>query len=298
MRTNMSATISVNDHPISVKNLDKVFWPEDGFTKADIMNYYASIWPYLAPHLEGRPVSLVRYPEGIKGDFFYQKDVPEPPPWVYTVPIQSEERIVNYAVINNLETLIWSVNLGCIEVHPWLSTTANLDFPTDVIFDLDPMEPAVFSDAVKIAQMIRVIVAELNLKAFPKISGATGLHIYLPLIRKYSFKQTGAFVKRIGELIINTVPELATNERNVSKRNGKVYIDHLQNIKGKTIASVYSLRPFPGAPVSIPVTWEELADVHPGMFNIRNASERLKETGDYFTSLLHLRQELPESMLN
>lgn len=293
----MQSTILVNDHQVPVKNPDKVFWPDDAYTKADIMKYYTSIWPYLAPHLEGRPVSLVRYPDGINSAFFYQKDIPDPPPWVSTVPIESEERIINYAIINNLETLIWSVNLGCIEVHPWLSTVPNLDYPTYVIFDLDPMEPAVFSDAVKIAHFIRILLSELRLEAFPKISGATGIHIYLPLKSRYSFKQTSLFVKNIGEIIINSFPELATNERKVSRRSGKVYIDHLQNLKGKTIASVYSLRPFRGAPVSIPTTWDELTDVHPGMFNIDTAPERIKKMGDYFSPLLYLQQELPTSLI-
>ena len=293
----MQSTILVNQHQVPVKNPDKVFWPEDGYTKADIIQYYASIWPYIAPHLKGRPVSLVRYPEGINGKFFYQKDPPRPPAWVNTVPIQSEDRIINYAMVNNLETLIWSVNLGCIEVHPWLSTVINLDLPTYLIFDLDPMEPAVFSNAAKIAQFIKTLLSELNLKAFPKISGATGIHIYLPLAQNYSYKQTSNFVKQLGAVIIEAFPELATNERKISNRNGKVYIDHLQNLKGKTIASVYSLRPLPGAPVSIPITWDELSDVHPGMFNILTAPERIKATGDYFKPLLHLKQKLPDSFL-
>lgn len=293
----MQSTVLINQHQVPIKNPDKIFWPDGRYTKADIMKYYASIWPYLAPHLQKRPVSLVRYPEGINGAFFYQKDVPNPPPWVNTVPIQSGDRIINYAMINNLETLIWSVNLGCIEVHPWLSTIVNLDFPTYLIFDLDPMEPAVFSDAVKIAQFIRVLLSELKLKAFPKISGATGIHIYLPLEQKYSYEQTSAFVKQIGSIIIEAFPELATNERKVSNRGGKVYIDHLQNLKGKTIASVYSLRPLPGAPVSVPVTWEELSDVHPEMFNIHTAPERIETTGDYFSPLLNLKQELPDSLI-
>ncbi len=293
----MQSTILLNEHQVPIKNPDKVFWPDDGYTKADIMRYYASIWPYLAPHLEGRPVSLVRYPEGIANSFFYQKDIPDPPSWVKTVPIQSEGRIINYALINNLETLIWSINLGCIEVHPWLSTINNLDCPTYVIFDLDPMEPAVFSDAVKIAQFIRILLHELKLEAFPKISGATGIHIYLPLNKGYSFKQANSFVKNLGKIIINAFPELATNERKVSQRGGKVYIDHLQNLKGKTIASVYSLRPFRGAPVSIPVTWDELTAVHPGMFNINTAPERIEKIGDLFNPLLHLQQDLPDSLL-
>lgn len=293
----MTPSVGINQNHLQIKNIDKVFWPEEGYTKGDIINYYISVWPYLAPHLEGRPVSLVRYPEGIKGSFFYQKNILDPPPWVQTVPIQSDEKTINFCVINNLETLIWSVNLGCIEIHPWLSAIPYLDYPSYLIFDLDPMEPAVFSDSVKIAQSIRILLRELKLEAFPKISGATGIHVYLPLIRHYSYKQTTTFVKKIGEIIINAFPDLATNERKVSLRNGKVYLDHLQNLQGKTIASVYSLRPLPGAPVSVPVTWQELEDVHPGMFNIINAPERIKITVDFFKPLLYLKQTLPDSLL-
>lgn len=278
----------------SLKNLDKVFWPDDGYTKGDIMRYYSEIWPYIRPHLFNRPVSLVRYPEGISGNFFYQKDIPDPPPWVETVAIKTEDRLINYTMINQLETLIWSINLGCIEVHPWLSTLADLDHPTYIIFDLDPMEPAVFSDAVKIALAVHVILSELNLTSFPKISGATGIHIYLPISPQYTYKQTSNFVKQIGALIIKTMPNLATNERKVAKRSGKIYIDHLQNIKGKTIASVYSIRPFPGATVSVPVTWDELPDCHPSMFTIKTVPKRLQKTGDLFKPLLNLRQKLPE----
>lgn len=278
----------------SLKNLDKVFWPDDGYTKGDIMRYYSEIWPYIRPHLFNRPVSLVRYPEGISGNFFYQKDIPDPPPWVETVAIKTEDRLINYTMINQLETLIWSINLGCIEVHPWLSTLADLDHPTYIIFDLDPMEPAVFSDAVKIALAVHVILSELNLTSFPKISGATGIHIYLPISPQYTYKQTSNFVKQIGAIIIKTMPNLATNERKVAKRSGKIYIDHLQNIKGKTIASVYSIRPFPGATVSVPVTWDELPDCHPSMFTIKTVPKRLQKTGDLFKPLLNLRQKMPE----
>jgi bifunctional non-homologous end joining protein LigD len=291
------STILVNQHQVPVKNLDKIFWPKEGYTKSDIIQYYTLVWPYLAPHLKGRPVSLVRYPEGINGDYFYQKNVPNPPPWVTTIPIQSEDRTINYAIVNNLETLIWCVNLGCIELHPWLSTVADLNLPTYLIFDLDPMEPAEFSDAVKIAQFIKVLLTELNLKSFPKISGATGIHIYLPLVHKYSYQQTGTFVKKIGAIIIEAFPDLATNERKIANRRGKVYIDHLQNSKGKTIASVYSLRPLPGAPVSTPVAWDELSQVRPAMFNIQTVPERIKRNGDYFNPLLFLKQELPEFLL-
>lgn len=290
-------TITVNNYQIPVKNLTKVFWPTEGYTKADIMKYYTDVWPFLAPHINNRPVSLVRYPHGIAREFFYQKDIPKPPAWVSTVPIQSDERVIHYALINNLETLIWTANLGCIEVHPWLSKYNTLEFPTAIIFDLDPMEPAVFNDAAKIAHYIKLLLQDLSLEAFPKISGATGIHIYLPIKPIYTFKQTSAFVKRLGELIIRNFPHLATNERRISQRLGKVYIDHLQNLKGKTIASVYSLRPFPHAPVSMPITWAELPDCHPAMFTLKTAPKRLQKVGDLFKPLLFLEQILPKELL-
>ncbi|MGE5581666.1 MAG: non-homologous end-joining DNA ligase [Bacillota bacterium] len=290
----MISNIRLNNHTVPVKNLAKVYWPDEGITKGDLMKYYSEVWPYLNPHLRNRPVSLVRYPDGIEGNFFYQKDVPDAPEWVETVSIPSDERVITYAMINNLETLIWSVNLGCIEVHPWLSTKTALDLPTYIIFDLDPMEPAVFSDAVKIALFVNTILKELALKSFPKISGATGIHIYLPVKRDYTFQQTSDFVKKTGAVIIKAFPNLATNERKVASRAGKVYIDHLQNLKGKTIASVYSIRPFPGAPASLPVTWEELPDTHPAMFTLKTAIPRLQKTGDLFEPLLTLKQTLPE----
>ena len=293
----VETTLNINSHRIPVKNLDKIYWPADGYTKGDVMHYYAQVWPWLAPHLQNRPVSLVRYPDGITGKFFYQKDIPEPPPWVESLPIQSSHRVVNYVMINNLETLLWSVNLGCIEVHPWLSTIERLDYPSYLIFDLDPMEPAGFSEAVTVAECIHVLLNQLGLQAFPKISGATGIHIYLPIKPIYTYGQTSGFVKNIGDIIIKTFPGLATNERKIANRGGKVYIDHLQNAEGKTIASVYSIRPFPAAPVSLPVTWEELPDCHPALFTIKTAFTRLQKVGDLFQPLLSLKQELPASLV-
>jgi len=291
-------TLTVNGHDIPVKNLDKPFWPEEGITKGDIMEYYIKIWPLLAPHVHDRPLSLVRYPDGIHGDFFYQKDFPNAPPWVETFAVASEKRTVHYVTANNLETLIWSVNLGCIEVHPQLSTRRRPQRPTYLIFDLDPMAPATLTEAKQVALALKELTDRLGLQVFPKLSGATGLHLYLPLAPVYTFKQTAAFVQRLGEAVIRVFPDLATAERAVNARNGKVYIDHLQNLPGKTIAGVYSLRPFPGAPVSMPVTWEELPQAHPGLFTINTAGRRLQETGDLFSPLLSLRQHLPHEYLN
>lgn len=297
MPATLTQQIQINGHLIPVKNLDKIFWPREGLTKGDVMEYYISIWPYLAPHLKDRPLSLVRYPEGIDGPYFYQKNFPDPPPWVETLPLASEDRIINYVMANNMETLVWAVNLGCIEVHPWLSTSRHLETPTYIIFDLDPMEPATFRDAVEVAFALKTLTDHLQLQTFPKLSGATGLHLYLPLRPVYSYQETSTFVKRLGEAVIRVLPHLATNERKVSDRAGKVYIDHLQNLKGKTIASVYSLRPFPGAPVSMPVSWAELPHVEPHSFTIYTARARLDAAGDLFAPLLALQQELPAELL-
>jgi len=297
LSTTLTQHLMINGHRIPVKNLDKPFWPQDGYTKGDVMSFYIKVWPYLAPHLKDRPLSLVRYPEGINGHYFYQKNFPGAPPWVETIPIRSKTRVTHYVMANNLETLIWAVNLGCIEIHPWLSPQLHLDNPTYIIFDLDPMSPATFQDAVQVALALKTLTDHLGLALFPKISGATGLHLYLPVKPVYSYQETATFVQRLGEAVIRVLPELATNERKVSARGGKVYIDHLQNQKGKTIASVYSLRPFAGAPVSMPVTWEELPSVQPDSFTITTTPTRLAATGDLFAPLLTIRQELPSQFL-
>lgn len=297
MPTTLTQTLKINDHEVPVKNLDKLFWPEEGISKGQIMEYYIKIWPYISRHLQDRPLSLVRYPEGIHGDFFYQKNFPDAPEWVETIPIQSEDRIIHYAIANNLETLVWSINLGCIEVHPWLSLKDELNHPTYIIIDLDPMPPADFSAAAQVSLALKSLLDHLKLVAFPKISGATGIHIYLPIEPVYTFKETSTFVKRLGEAVIGVLPHLATNERKIEKREGKVYIDHLQNLKGKTIAAVYSLRPFPGAPVSMPVSWEELSSVRPQSFSLFTAAEYLGKRGDLFEPVLRLKQRLPPELL-
>ncbi|MGD8399672.1 MAG: non-homologous end-joining DNA ligase [Bacillota bacterium] len=293
----MKNYLPVDGFEVPVANLEKVFWPGEGITKGDVVQYYIRIWPWLQPHLAGRPLSLVRYPDGITGKFFYQKNFPDPPPWVETLPVNRGRRTVHYVLGNNLATLIWSVNLGCIEVHPWLSQATDLEHPGYIIFDLDPMPPAGFDAAIPVAQAIQTLTRQLSLETFPKISGATGIHIYLPLKPVYTFAQTGTFVKRLGEIIIKALPNQATNERRIALRAGKVYLDHLQNIQGKTIASVYSLRPFAGAPVSMPCTWEELPRLRPDSFSLHNAMTRLKQTGDLFQGLLRLKQILPEELL-
>src|SRR5690554_2999203 len=179
------------------------------------MEYYIKISPLLAPHVHDRPLSLVRYPDGIHNDFFYQKNFPNPPPWVETFAVTSEKRTVHYVMANNLETLIWSVNLGCIEIHPQLSTRHHPHHPTYLIFDLDPMPPATLEEAKQVALALKELSDRLGLQVFPKLSGATKLHLYLPLAPIYTFKQTATFVQRLGEAVIRVFPDLATNERSV-----------------------------------------------------------------------------------
>ncbi|HEY8343916.1 MAG TPA: non-homologous end-joining DNA ligase [Bacillota bacterium] len=297
MQVTQSKTLTVNGHQVPVKNLEKLFWPKERITKGQIMEYYIKIWPYLSRHIKDRPLSLVRYPEGIHGDFFYQKNFPDAPDWVEKIPIQSADRVIHYAMANNLESLLWSINLGCIEVHPWLSRKNALNHPTYIVIDLDPMPPAGFSAAVQVSQAFKSLLDHLKLAAFPKISGATGIHLYLPIKPVYTFKETSAFVKRLGEAVIGVLPHLATNERKIERREGKVYIDHLQNLKGKTIAAVYSLRPFPGAPVSMPVSWEELPSMQPQSFSLFTVPDYLKEKGDLFAPVLSLEQKLPPELL-
>lgn len=292
-----SAALRIGAYDVPVSNLDKPLWPGEGITKGDLLEYYINVWPWLGPHLLGRPVSLVRYPHGVSGECFYHKDFPDAPAWVERTAIRSEGRVVTYCMANNLATIVWSVNLGCVEVHPWLSRVGCLDRPTYVIFDLDPMAPAGFAEAVEVAQAISILTQRLALVTFPKVSGATGVHIYLPIKPRYTFEQTSTFVRRLGEIVVLAMPSLATAERAVKRREGKVYIDHLQNLRGKTIASAYSVRPFPGAPVSVPCTWDELPQLRPDSFTVRTAPARFGQVGDLFQGLLGLEQDLPEDLL-
>ncbi len=271
---------------LALTNLDKIYWPESGYTKEDLIRYYATVAPYLLPHLAGRPLNLTRFPDGIGGKNFYQKDIPDTaPPWVRTFRIAHSDHDVNYCLADSPATLAWLGQWGVIEIHPWLSRVDALDNPDFAVFDFDPSPPAGFADAVDLAFAVRRFLAEFGLRAYPKTSGATGVHVYLPIVRRYSYKEVERFVGRVADLLHTVMPERTTRERAVAKRRG-IYIDHLQNIKGKTLASVYSLRPQPGAPVSTPVTWEELPRVHPADFNLGSVPERLTRLGDLFRPVL------------
>lgn len=289
-------TITVGGKEVNLTNLHKIFWPEDGITKADYIKAVAEIAPYWLPHLKNRPLVLTRYPNGIHGKAFYQKNTPPSAPrWLklYRVYSPDSKRVINYVVGNDLATLIWLANQAAIEIHPWMSRCDKPNYPDFAIFDLDPMEGTEFSDAAEIAFFIREALQSFNLASYPKTSGATGLQVFVPVERKYTYDQLRSFVEYFARLAVKAKPRIATVERLVKKRGARVYVDYLQNIKGKTIASVYGFRPRPGAPVSCPVTWDELAKgITPCQYNIHNIRERLKQVGDLFAPVLNQPQNL------
>lgn len=287
---------SVNGRDVALSNLDKSFWPKDGLLKSDLIDYYTAMAPFLLPHLRNRPFTLVRYPDGITGDFFYQKECPEHAPgWVQKaqVPVDGGEKHINFVLCNDLSTLMWLANLGCIEVHAWASRTDYLENPDFAVFDLDPQPPANFRDALEVALLIRGVLKEFGLTGYPKTSGATGFHINVPIKPVYSWEEVRRAVEYVAKLLVRVYPERCTVERSVAKRTGKVYLDYLQNGRAKTMAFVYSLRPHPGAPVSTPVTWREVEQgLDPGSFNLRTISQRLDRVGDLYIPLLTPVQDL------
>lgn len=274
---------------------NKRLWPDDhpaargGITKLELARYLVAVAPALLPHLEGRPLSLTRYPDGIEGKAFYQKRVPEQAPgWLERFPVTDEEGgTIPYLVTRSAADLAWLAQMAALEIHPWLSRTDAPDHPDRLVFDLDPDPPSGLEESRRVALVLRRGLEELGLKGYPKYSGASGIHVYLPLVPgRYTYRVTAGFVEALGRLLARLAPDRITQERLVRRRTGRVYIDHLQNLKGKTIVAPYIPRPLPGAPISTPVTWEELAAGSPGPLPLREMPARLDEAGDLFAPLL------------
>jgi len=287
--------ILLEDEKLKLTNLSKVLWPDDNITKADFIKYYAQIAHVILPHLKDRPMVFTRYPDGIYGKAFYQKNVPHyAPEWLKTVKIESDEgNITEYVVINDIKSLIWAANQASLELHPWLSRISSLDNPDYVVFDLDPMENTDFQDVRKVALALRDLLEMEGLVSFPKTSGSTGIQVYLPIACKYTYQQAREFAKLFCLAIEKTFPDITTTERSVSKREGKLYLDYLQNVKGKTIISPYSPRPKKGAPVSCPISWEELEQgVTIDIFTIKNMPEHISQKGDIFEGVLSIKQNI------
>lgn len=276
---------------VRVTNLNKVFWPEEGITKGDVINYYISVSKYILPFLKNRPQSLKRNPNGIKDAGFYHKDAgDEAPPFVKSVEIYSEsaDKDIDYILCNDQATLTYLNNLGCIEINPWHSRVPKLDNPDYVVIDIDPSEGNTFNEVIEAARVIHGILKRAGASCYCKTSGATGLHIFIPTAKKYTYDQLKDFAQVICILAQEELPDTTTLVRNLKKRGtDMIYLDHLQNRRGQTISSVYSLRPKAGAPVSMPLKWTE---VKPGLspvdFNIHNALKRIERNPGAFTEVL------------
>jgi bifunctional non-homologous end joining protein LigD len=289
-------SVIIDEKQLKLTNLTKVFWPDDGIMKADFIDYIGCISPFMLPHLKDRPIVFTRYPDGIYGKSFYQKNVPDyAPSWLQVAQIQSGDgNITRYAVINDVQSLLWAANQASIEIHPWLSRKDVTGYPDVAVFDFDPMEKTGFKDTIQIALALNKLLSMEGLISFPKTSGATGLQVYVPIIeRKYTYEQTRIFARLFCTVLEKTFPHITTLERNIHKREGKVYLDYLQNVEGKTLIAPYSPRPRQGAPVSCPLTWDELASgVTPEMFNMKNMPDRANRMGDIFEGVLKIRQNI------
>jgi len=281
-------TVKVDGCPLTFTHLSKIYWPEEGITKRDMFHYYDQVAPYMVPYLVDRPMSLNRFPNGIHGKSFYQKDVKDKAPdCMSTMPhVTSDGVEKEYLVATNKASLLWMASLGCIEINPWFSRAKTPDNPDFCVIDLDP-DKNTFDQVIAAAQQVKQVLDAIGVPSYPKTSGSTGMHIYIPLGAKYSYDQSQLFAKIIVSIVHQQIPEYTSLERMIRNRGGKMYLDFLQNRPDATIAGAYSLRPKPGATVSMPVSWDE---VRPGLtmrhFTIHNSIGRLKDTGDLFAGVL------------
>lgn len=276
---------------VSVSNYDKVYFPKEGITKGDIVDYYIRISKYILPYLKGRPESLLRNPNGINKPGFFHKDAGENvPSFIKTTIVHSEsnDKEIDYIVCNNQATLTYLNNLGCIEINPWHSSLPKLDYPDYLMIDIDPSEKNTFDQVIEVALEVKKVLDKAGAPCFVKTSGASGIHVYVPTGKKYDFEQVKDFAYLVVMLVHEALPDFTTLERNLKKRGNKhIYLDYLQNRRGQTIASVYSARPKPGATVSTPLLWEEVKKgLTPQQFTIFNIEERIKKMGDIFKGIL------------
>lgn len=284
----------------ALTNLKKVWFPEDKITKGDVVEYYTDIAELILPHLKDRALSLKRYPNGIKDEFFFQKNAHESfPDWVRTEAIESESsrRTIHYVVCNDKPTLLYLTNLGCIDQNPWMSRIGSLDNPDYILIDLDPQECS-YDKIIEAAQLVHKVLEKIGLAGYPKTTGGDGMHIYIPIDTAYSYDQARSFAEILSVFVRQQNPALFTTPRNVAaRRKGTVYFDYLQIGKSKTIAAPYVLRAYPGAPVSTPLAWKEVKKgLTPDKFTISNASKRFEKTGDLFSEVLTNKQRIEDAI--
>lgn len=288
-----------NPTKVTLSNPEKIFFPEEKLTKKDVFDYYQKIAPVILPYLIDRPESLYRTPDGIKSPGFFQKDMKDQAPdWAETIEIKhGDSEPINYLLCQDADTLLYIVNLGCVEINPWNSSIEHLDNPDYMIFDLDPVDVNL-TDLVNVSLEFREIFEKLGLPSFVKTSGSRGIHIYIPVEPKYTFTQIQQVVKTLEMHVHQKTKSITSFERSPSKRQGKIYLDYLQNGRGKTMASVYSMRPRKGATISTPLHWDEVTpNINPADFNIHTIHDRIKEKGDLWKDIFDRRVDL-DSIIN
>jgi bifunctional non-homologous end joining protein LigD len=296
-----ASQLNVNGTTVKVTNLDKIFYPKTGFTKGDVIDYYIRISPYLLPHLKKRPITLKRYPNGVEGFFFYEKQCPAGRPQsVKTAKVpKSDGGEVNYCVMNDLPGLVWAANLADLELHTFLHKAPAIDRPTALAFDLDPGPPADIVTCCKAALQLKAVLDSLKLSSFSKTSGSKGLQVYVPLNSSVTYEKTKAFARALAELLERQSPDLIITKMRKDLRHGKVFVDWSQNDDHKTTVTVYSLRAKEHPTVSTPVSWDEIEAVHQKKkavllrFEADDVLKRVGKLGDLFAPVLTVRQKLP-----
>ena len=295
--------LEVDGQVVPVSKLDKVLYPQAGFTKGQVIDYYVRIAPVLLPHLRARPLTMKRYPEGVEGFFFYEKNCPtHRPDWVKTAKVWSEgnNRWMDYCLVQDLPTLVWAANLADLELHTSLSLAKKIERPTMMIFDLDPGEPADIVQCCQVALWLRPVLKRLGLESFPKTSGSKGLQLYMPLNTPVTYEQTKPLAHALARLLEREHPEMVVSDMKRALRAGKVFIDWSQNDQHKTTVCVYSLRAKSQPTVSTPVTWEEVQrclrkeDAKLLQFETEQTLKRVQKSGDLFEPVLKLKQRLPK----
>ncbi len=294
------ATVDVDGHRLKFTNLDKVYFPKDGWKKRDLLEFYDRVSPWLLPHLKDRPLSLKRYPNGIAEEYFFQKNAGSHfPEWMLLEPITEHHppKINHYPVANDRATLLYLANLGCIDQNPWMSRIGNLEHPDWMLLDLDPVD-AGFDQIVEAALLVREVLSRLGLKGYPKTTGGDGMHVYVPLEPIYTYDQVRSFAELVSHLALEREPNLFTTPRSVGKRKkGRVYFDYLQIGTGKTIAAPYVVRAHDGAPVAAPLDWNEVKPgLRPTDFRIDNTIERFQRLGDLFAPVIQGGQTLESAL--
>ncbi len=296
------SVVDIEGRRLKLSNLGKIMYPDAGFTKAQLIDYYVRVAPALLPHLRGRPLTMKRYPEGVRGGFFYEKNCPvHRPDWVQTAPVWSagNNRWMKYCMVQDMATLVWAANLADIELHTSLSLAADILRPTMMVFDLDPGAPADIVQCCGVGLRVRKIFRQLGLESFPKTSGSKGLQVYVPLNTPATYDQTKVFAHELARVMERQSPELIVSEMKKALRVGKVFVDWSQNDDHKTTVCVYSLRAKERPAVSTPVSWGEVEkcaktkDASMLVFESDEVIERVQKLGDLFEPVLKLKQKMP-----